>query len=83
MNGVPITENFDNKRSLMLKDMRFVPIEGANHAQFGDYGPQKGDVVARLSLTEQHGRVAEIMLDFITLNRSIKPFLSQAVTTIN
>jgi hypothetical protein len=40
-------------------------LEGANHAQFGDYGPQKGDVVASLSLAEQHDQVVAIMLDFI------------------
>ena len=59
------TENFDNKKYLLPEDTMFIPIEGANHAQFGDYGPQKGDVVASISLTEQHERVAEVMLDFI------------------
>ena len=43
----------------------YIAIEGANHAQFGDYGPQKGDVVASISLAEHHERVAEVMLDFI------------------
>ncbi|MFO8035992.1 MAG: alpha/beta hydrolase [Anaerolineales bacterium] len=61
----PNTDNFNDKRDLLPADTLFVPIEGANHAQFGDYGPQKGDVVASLSLSEQHQRVAEIMLDFI------------------
>jgi len=64
-NDFPNTENFDDKRDLMPDDTLFIPIEGANHAQFGDYGPQKGDVTAAISLTEQHERVAEIMLDFI------------------
>ena len=61
----PNTDNFDEKRVLLPGDAVFVAIEGANHAQFGDYGPQKGDVVAAISLAEQHQRVAEIMLDFI------------------
>ena len=64
-NDFPNTENFDDKRTLLPEDTIFVAIEGANHAQFGDYGPQKGDVVASISLAEQHERVAEIMLDFI------------------
>ena len=64
-NNIPNTENFDDKRYLLPDDTIFVAIEGANHAQFGDYGPQKGDVVASISLAEQHQRVAEIMLDFI------------------
>ena len=69
-NQIPNTENLNDKRFLLPKDTKFVAIEGANHAQFGDYGPQRGDVVASLSLAEQHERVAEIMLDFI--NRSSK-----------
>lgn len=64
-NGVPNTENFDDKRYLLPKDTVYVPIEGASHAQFGDYGPQKGDVVASISLNEQHEIVTKIMLDFI------------------
>jgi pimeloyl-ACP methyl ester carboxylesterase len=63
--NTPNTDNFNDKRDLLPVNTLFVPIEGANHAQFGDYGPQKGDVVASLSLSEQHQRVAEIMLDFI------------------
>jgi pimeloyl-ACP methyl ester carboxylesterase len=64
-NNFPNTDNFNDKRHLYPDDTLFVAIEGANHAQFGDYGPQKGDVVAAISLAEQHERVAEIMLDFI------------------
>ena len=65
MDQFPNTENFDDKMDLMPEDTKFVAIEGASHAQFGDYGPQKGDVTASISLAEQHERVAEIMLDFI------------------
>ena len=63
--NVPNTDNFNDKKHLLPAEAIFVAVEGANHAQFGDYGPQKGDVVASLSLAEQHERVAEIMLDFI------------------
>ena len=65
MNNYPNTENFNDKKVLLPEDTIFIAIEGANHAQFGDYGPQKGDVVASISLAEQHERVAGIMLDFI------------------
>ena len=64
-NNIPNTENFNDKRDLLPEDSIFVAIEGANHAQFGDYGPQKGDAGASISLAEQHERVADIMLDFI------------------
>jgi hypothetical protein len=64
-NNFPNTENFNDKKHLLPSDTIFIGIEGASHAQFGDYGPQKGDVVASMSLAEQHEQVTEIMLDFI------------------
>jgi pimeloyl-ACP methyl ester carboxylesterase len=64
-NNIPNTESFNEKKHLLPAKTLFISIEGANHAQFGDYGPQKGDVVASMSLAEQHELVAEIMLDFI------------------
>ena len=67
--GIPNTDSFDDKRHLVPADTLFVSIEGASHAQFGDYGPQKGDVVPSISLAEQHDKVAEIMLDFIMQNQ--------------
>jgi len=63
--GFPNTDNFDQQRSLLPDGTEFSPIEGASHAQFGDYGPQKGDVVPSLTLAEQHNIVTEIMLDFL------------------
>jgi len=68
-NDLPNTENLNDKKHLLPANTIFVGIEGANHAQFGDYGPQKGDVVASISLAEQHEKVAEIMLDFIMHNQ--------------
>ena len=61
----PNTDNFNDQRHLLPEDTIFFPIEGASHAQFGDYGPQTGDIVPSISLSEQHEQVAEIMLDFI------------------
>jgi len=63
--GFPNTKNFDETRYLLPEDAIYVDIEGASHAQFGDYGPQNGDVVASISLAEQHEKVTKIMLDFI------------------
>jgi hypothetical protein len=68
-NGFPNTEGFNDKNHLLPANTTFVGIEGANHAQFGDYGPQRGDVVASISLAEQHDQVAEVMLDFIIHNQ--------------
>ena len=63
-NDFPNTENFNDKRILLPKDAIYAAIEGASHAQFGDYGPQKGDVTATISMAEQHEKVENIMLDF-------------------
>lgn len=63
--GFPNTDNFDEKRVLLPVNAQFISIEGASHAQFGDYGPQKGDVVPTLNLADQHERIVEIMLEFI------------------
>ena len=46
-------------------DTEEVVIEGANHAQFGDYGDQKGDSEATISPAEQQAQTAEIILAFI------------------
>jgi hypothetical protein len=68
-NNFPNTEKFNEKKYLLPASTIFVGIEGASHAQFGDYGPQKGDIVASISLAEQHEQVAEMMLDFIIHNQ--------------
>ena len=64
-NGTPNTEGFDERKYLLPENTEFIAIEGANHAQFGDYGPQKDDVLASITLDEQHEIVTAIMLDFI------------------
>ena len=64
--NIPNTDNFDEKRDLLPTSANFAAVEGASHAQFGDYGPQKGDVEPSISLSEQHELVAELMLDFIS-----------------
>jgi len=46
-----------------------VEIQGGNHAQFGNYGPQEGDGQASISREAQQERTAELVLEFI---RSIK-----------
>ena len=43
-----------------------VLIEGGNHAQFGNYGAQKGDGMARISAEEQQTQAIEKMLQFMT-----------------
>lgn len=42
-----------------------VEIEGGNHAQFGNYGPQKGDLPATISAEEQQEQAVAAIEKFI------------------
>lgn len=42
-----------------------VIIEGGNHAQFGNYGLQKGDPEATITPDEQQGIAVKVIVDFI------------------
>ena len=46
-----------------------VEIQGGNHAQFGNYGPQKGDPPAAISAEEQQAQTVETVADFIARRR--------------
>jgi pimeloyl-ACP methyl ester carboxylesterase len=56
---------FDESRVLLPADTRFVIIEGGNHAQFGDYGPQPGDNPATISSTDQQDQVVKAVVAFL------------------
>ena len=43
-----------------------VEIEGGNHAQFGNYGPQKGDLPATITAQEQQNQTVEAIKAFLT-----------------
>lgn len=43
-----------------------VEIEGGNHAQFGNYGPQKGDPAAAISAQEQQARTVAAIEAFLS-----------------
>ena len=42
-----------------------VEIKGGNHAQFGNYGPQKGDLPAAISAEEQQAQTVEAINAFL------------------
>ena len=46
-----------------------VEIEGGNHAQSGNYGPQKGDLPATISAEEQQAQTVEAVSNFIAQQR--------------
>ena len=43
-----------------------VEIEGGNHAQFGNYGPQKGDPPAAISAQEQQAQTVAAIEAFLS-----------------
>ena len=45
---------------------QFVPIEGAVHAFFGDYGPQPGDGEPTISHDEARTQIANASVEFVT-----------------
>ena len=55
-------EKYEQTKALLPSTTRFELLEGANHSQFGDYGPQDGDGVASLTPDEQWSRAVEMSL---------------------
>jgi dienelactone hydrolase len=51
--GLVTPDEIDTARAQLPLDTAFVGIEGGNHAQFGDYGVQEGDLTATISAAEQ------------------------------
>ena len=47
-----------------------VEIQGGNHAQFGNYGPQEGDLPATISAEEQQAQTVEAISDSSPSDRS-------------
>ena len=58
-------EAFNDSLKYVNDDTEFINIDGANHAQFGWYGPQKGDGEATISTLTQQNLVIQYILDFI------------------
>ena len=58
-------ESFEQGRSFMPKEYTELCIEGGNHAQFGNYGVQKGDGTATLSPEEQQRQTVEAICEMM------------------
>ncbi len=52
-------------RPLLPPGTTVAVIEGGNHAQFGDYGPQPGDGEAAISGAEQQARAADLTVELL------------------
>jgi len=55
-------EKIGKARPLLPDSANYIGIAGGNHAQFGDYGTQKGDGAAEIPPSRQQRSVAESVL---------------------
>lgn len=58
-------EKLEEAKTYLPDDATFIEIPGANHAQFGWYGEQKGDGEATISTNTQQNAVIVLVLAFI------------------
>ena len=58
-------ENYEEYRRNLPADMTELILDGGNHANFGNYGAQKGDGVAKLSAEEQKAATAEAICEML------------------
>jgi pimeloyl-ACP methyl ester carboxylesterase len=63
--GVAAPDEVLAGRPLLPPDTLFIPIEGGNHAQFGDYGPQPGDNPATISAAEQQAQAVAATVELL------------------
>ena len=70
--GVLDMEKVEEGKSFMPADYVEICIEGGNHAQFGNYGEQKGDHAADISREEQQAQTVEAILKMMEAHKDQK-----------
>ncbi|MFC0525553.1 alpha/beta hydrolase [Pontibacillus salicampi] len=63
--GILNMRNFREGKAFLPDDARYEKMQGANHAQFGSYGPQDGDEQADIERTEQVQRTVTLLSEWI------------------
>ncbi len=63
--GLATPDKVLSSHSLLPEDTLWVEISGGNHAQFGWYGDQNGDLPAQISREEQQQQVVSAILEFL------------------
>ncbi len=64
--GVMNRDKFEESKTKLPKESSIFEIEGANHAQFGSYGFQKGDNEATIENTVQWAITASYVIPFLS-----------------
>ncbi len=67
--GVLNMEKMEEGKSQTPADYTEICIEGGNHAQFGNYGEQKGDYSAGISREEQQKQTVDAILDLMEVHK--------------
>lgn len=63
--GVVNQEEYEKARQYLPPNTDFLTIAGGNHAQFGSYGPQKGDQPAVISAEDQWQQTASVLKEWM------------------
>ncbi len=63
--GAISKNRLEESRSLLPSEALIITMEGANHAGFGHYGPQKDDLEADLSREKQQQKTASFIHSFL------------------
>jgi len=63
--GVAKINKIEAAKSLLPKDSEFKTITGGNHAQFGSYGFQNGDKIARISSAKQQEEAIKYTVELL------------------
>lgn len=62
-------ESYAEAQGKLADDYTEIVLDGGNHGQFGDYGPQEGDGTASFSADQQQQQTIEAITAFIGNNR--------------
>jgi pimeloyl-ACP methyl ester carboxylesterase len=64
--GLATPQDIEASRANLPGSARFVPVEGAVHAFFGDYGSQPGDGEPTISHDEARSQISNASVEFVT-----------------
>ncbi|MBN8252705.1 alpha/beta family hydrolase [Priestia flexa] len=67
--GLSTKDKIQDTQQLLSKNATMHEIKGGNHAQFGVYGPQKGDMKASIPVKKQQDEMAQTTLTWIKENK--------------
>ncbi len=63
--GLATEPKLQNSLKNLPADTKMITIEGGNHAQYGNYGPQAGDGIATISREEQQQQTVSAVMELV------------------